>query len=74
MVRSILKHMHMPNYLWGEEIRNSTYILNRIATRSLKDKTPYKVFCMKKPNIDHLQIFGCHGYAKIEKPHLKKIR
>lgn len=73
MTRSIMKHMHMPNYLWGEAIRHSTYLLNRISTRAVKDKTPYEVYRDKKPNIDHLRIFGCIEYAKIEKPHLQKL-
>lgn len=73
MTRSILKHMLVPNYLWGEAIRQSTYLLNRIATRALKDKTPYEAFRSKKPNINHLRTFGCIGYAKVETPHLKKL-
>lgn len=73
MTRSILKHMRMPNYLWGEAIRYSTYLLNIIGTRVLEDKTPYEVLRKKKPNIEHLRIFGCIGYAKIDKPHLRKL-
>ncbi|KAG7572544.1 Ribonuclease H-like superfamily [Arabidopsis suecica] len=73
MARSIMKHMNVPNYLWGEAIRHFTYLLNRIATRALKDKTPYEMFRNKKPKIDHLRIFGCIGFAKIEKLHLKNL-
>ena len=73
MARSIMKHMHVPNYLWGEAVRHSAYLLNRIATRAVKDRTPYEVFRDKKPNIDHLRIFGCIGYAKVETPNLKKL-
>jgi len=54
MARSILKHMHMPNYLWGEAIRHSTYLINRVATRALKDRTPYECFREKKPIVDHI--------------------
>lgn len=42
MARSILKHMHMPTYLWGEAIRHSTYLINRVATRPLNEKTLYE--------------------------------
>ncbi|CAA7014432.1 unnamed protein product [Microthlaspi erraticum] len=73
MTRSIMKHMHVPNYLWGEKTRHSTYLLNRTATRTLKDGTPYEVFRGKKPSIEHLRIFGCIGYAKVETPYLKKL-
>lgn len=73
MTQSILKHMMVPNYLWGEAVRHSTYILNRVATRSLKERTPYEIFRDKRPNISHLRTFGCIGYAKTVKPHLKKL-
>lgn len=73
MTRSILKHMQMPNYMWGEATRHSTYLLNRIATRAVKDRTPYEVCREKKPNISHLRTFGCIGYAKTVKPHLRKL-
>ena len=54
-------------------MRHSTYLLNRIATRSLKDKTPYEMLRSKTPNVNHLRVFGCIGYAKTEVSHLKKL-
>ena len=73
MARSILKHMYVPNYLWGEAIRHCTYLLNRIATRKLNDRTPYELYRGRKPNISHLRVFGCIGYAKVDSKHLKKL-
>ena len=73
MTRSMLKHMHMPTYLWGETVRHATYLINCIATRSLKDSTPYEVYRGRNPNINQLRIFGCIGYAKTERVHLKKL-
>ncbi|KAG7552453.1 Integrase catalytic core [Arabidopsis thaliana x Arabidopsis arenosa] len=73
MTRSILKHMNIPNYLWGEAVRHATYLINRVATRTLTDKTPYEAYKGKKPNIQHLRVFGCTAYARIESPHLKKL-
>lgn len=73
MARSIMKHMSLPCFLWGETIRHVTYLLNRLATRSLNDKTPYELFRGKKPNVSHLRVFGCIGYAKIVGIHLKKL-
>lgn len=68
-----MKHMSVPNYLWGEAVRHSTYLLNRMATRVVKDRTPYEAFRERKPNISHLKIFGCIGYAKVEAKFLKKL-
>ncbi|KAG7594051.1 Integrase catalytic core [Arabidopsis thaliana x Arabidopsis arenosa] len=75
MTRSMMKHMHLPNYLWGETIRLTTYLLNRVVTRALKDMTPYECFRGKKPSMDHIRImiFGCIAYAKVDKPHLRKL-
>lgn len=73
MTRSILKGTECPNYLWGEAVRHSTYLINRVATRVLELKTPYEVLKGKKPNVSHIRIFGCVGYAKVDIPHLKKL-
>ena len=64
--------MSVPNYLWGEAVRHSTYIINRVATRVLS-QTPYQMFKGKKPNVEHMRVFGCLGYAKIDRVHLKKL-
>ncbi|KAG7565310.1 Integrase catalytic core [Arabidopsis suecica] len=73
MTRSILKHMKVPNYLWGEAVRHATYLINRVGTRTLITQTPYEAFKGKKPNISHLRVFGCICYAKTDSQHLKKL-
>ncbi|KAG7571799.1 Zinc finger CCHC-type superfamily [Arabidopsis suecica] len=73
MTRSLMKHMNVPNYLWGEAVRHATYLINRVATRTLEKQTPYEVFKSKKPNVGHLKVFGCIGFAKTEIAHLKKL-
>lgn len=73
MTRSLLKGMKVPNHMWGEAVRHSTYIINRVSTKALDGKTPYQVFFTKKPNIEHLRVFGCIAYAKINGPGLKKL-
>ena len=73
MTRSILKHMSVPNWLWGEAVRHATYLINRIATRSLMGKTPYEALCCKKPSLTHLRTFGCVCYARTETAGRKKL-
>ena len=73
MTRSILKHMKVPNELWGEAVRHSTYLINRIATKSLEGKTPYEVLRSKTPNVSHLKVFGCICYAKTDAVGRKKL-
>lgn len=67
MTRSILKHMSLPNYLWGEAVRHATYLINRVVTRSLTPaQTPYEVYRGRKPNLGHICVFGCIGYVRTE--------
>ena len=48
----------------GGAVRHATYLINRIATRSLIGHTPYKDFRNKRPNLRHLKIFDCVCYAR----------
>ena len=73
MTRSIMKHMKVPNMLWGEAVRHSTYLINRIATKSLADKTPYEALRARKPDISHLKVFGCVCYARTNTVGRKKL-
>lgn len=57
----------MPNYLSSEAVRHVTYIINRVATRSLAPtQTPYEVLRERKPNLGHLRVFGCIGYTRTD--------
>lgn len=40
--------------LYVEAVRHSTYILNLVATRVLKDVTPYEAYRGSKPNLSHM--------------------
>lgn len=54
-------------------MRNATYLINRISTRSLLGKTPYEMLREKKPNLTHLKVFRCIGYARNEAVGSKKL-
>ena len=58
MTQSVLKHMNIPNYLWGEAVRHACYLTNRVATRSLIFQTPDEVFKGRKLSVKHLKVFG----------------
>nr|GEY19363.1 zinc finger, CCHC-type [Tanacetum cinerariifolium] len=69
----MLKAMHMPQIFWAEAIRHAVYVLNRVSTKALKDSTPYEALKDTKPNMRHLRVCRCKAYAKLTKPHLKKL-
>ncbi|KAL8093109.1 hypothetical protein AgCh_035123 [Apium graveolens] len=73
MARSFLKEMKMPLTIWGEAVRHSVYILNRLPTRAITGKTPYEAWTGEKPNIDHIRVFGCTTHMKIPSVYTKKL-
>lgn len=54
-------------------MRHATYLINRAATRTLRLQTPYECFTGKKLNLEHLRVFGCIGYVKVDSVHLRKL-
>lgn len=73
MARSFLKEMKMPAEMWGEAVRHSVYILNRLPTRAVSGKTPYEAWTGKRPNVSHIRVFGCVAHMKIPSVHVTKL-
>ncbi|KAL8136100.1 hypothetical protein AgCh_010629 [Apium graveolens] len=73
MARSLLKEKGMPLVFWGEAVWHAVYILNRLPTRALSKQTPYEAWKGKRPNLDHLRIFGCVGHMKTPGIHARKL-
>ena len=71
--RSLLKSMQVPTNLWGEAVRHAVYLLNRLPTKVLGDCTPYQAWTGKRPQLEHLRVFGCIAHVKIVGSHLKKL-
>ncbi|WVY91230.1 hypothetical protein V8G54_036744 [Vigna mungo] len=65
MVRCMLKSKEMPQFLWGEVVLTTTYILNRTPTKRLKNITPEEAWSTIKPNVKHLGVFGSICYKQI---------
>lgn len=74
MTRSFLKESKLPSCMWGEAVRHSVYVLNRLPTRALDGTTPYEAWGGKKPDLVHIKVFGCVAVMKIPSVHVKKIR
>jgi hypothetical protein len=73
MARSLLKSMNMPGKLWGEAVRHSVYLLNRLPTKAMADKTPFEGWWGRKPNLGFLKVFGSTAHVRVAGPHLKKL-
>lgn len=49
---------------WGEAILTSTYLQNRLPSRSLQ-KTPFELWWGRKPDLGHIRIFGSEAFVHV---------
>nr|KAJ0198111.1 hypothetical protein LSAT_V11C700366270 [Lactuca sativa] len=55
---------NLPNRFWGECILTAAYIINRLPSKVIKNKTPYEIVWNQKPQYDHMQVLGCLAYYR----------
>jgi len=69
--RALLFQSNLPLEFWGECVLTSTYIINRLPSPLLKNKSPFKLLYNQPPSLSHLKSFGCLYYATIVSPKQK---
>jgi transposase InsO family protein len=72
MVRSMISYTSLPLNLWGEALKTTVYILNRVPTKSA-NKTPYELWTGRKPSLQYFRIWGCPAEARLYRPQEKKL-
>ena len=60
-------------HLWAEDARTTVYVQDCTLHRVLENKAPKEVFSGKKPEVNHLKIFGCPMYIHIPKEKRTKL-
>ncbi|GBN94932.1 Retrovirus-related Pol polyprotein from transposon TNT 1-94 [Araneus ventricosus] len=60
-VKCLLKDSNLRNGFWAEALLCFTYTWNRICHQS-HNKTPFELYCGRKPSIRHLKPFGATAY------------
>ena len=56
---ALLDHSHLPFQMWDHAFITTTYLINRLPSVSLENKTPYFKLFHKFPDYAHLRVFGC---------------
>ena len=57
--RSMLHDQSLPLYLWAEASAAAVYLQNRSPHRILGKMTPEEAFIGRRPDVEHIRIFGC---------------
>ena len=58
-VKTMIHDQDLHMHLWDEATRTKMYVQNIISHSALGFKTPEEMFKGKKPEVNHLMIFGC---------------
>ena len=67
MVRSIMSFVDLPILFWGYALETTTYILNRVPTKSIVS-TLFEISKGKKLNLKVVKIWGCPAHVKRYNP------
>ncbi|KAG8491981.1 hypothetical protein CXB51_015331 [Gossypium anomalum] len=65
MAKYLLFESKVPSKFWAETTNTSVYLLNKLPTTAVNDKTPFEVWHDLKPTVSHLKVFGCVCYTLI---------
>ena len=63
---SLLKNASLPEKFWDEAVSTATFLINRMTTALLQNKSPYEVLFHLQPDYNLFRTFGCLCY-----PHLR---
>jgi hypothetical protein len=55
--RALLFQAKLPNYFWNYAIQHATFLINRIPTPVLNNKSPFEVLHKTLPDLEQLKVF-----------------
>jgi hypothetical protein len=71
--RSMLHDQSLPLYLWAEACCTAVYLQNRSPHRILGKMTPEEAFTGRRPDVEHIRIFGCSTFSHVPSERRTKL-
>lgn len=62
----MFSHAFLPSKFWDELFYSGTFIINRLPSSLLYDKSSYELLFGHLPNYSFLRVFGCLCYLHIQ--------
>ncbi|XP_057734746.1 uncharacterized protein LOC130950242 [Arachis stenosperma] len=63
VTRSLIFQSDIPKCFWNFALLHAVYIINRIPSTFLQNKSPFQLLYQTFPDLSDLKIFGCLAYA-----------
>ncbi|KAJ0531873.1 putative RNA-directed DNA polymerase [Helianthus annuus] len=57
--RALRFEANLPKRFWGECVLTATYVINRLPSKVIGNKTPFELLHNQKPDDDFMMTFGC---------------
>lgn len=71
--RALLYQSKLPASYWSYALLHATFIINRVTSPTLHNKSPYKLLHDKFPDIDSFKVFGSLCYSTSLHSHITKL-
>ncbi|KAM1757600.1 hypothetical protein ACFX11_006838 [Malus domestica] len=59
---TLLQTSHLPAPFWSCASQTSVYLINRMPSQTLNQKSPFEMLYGSVPDVSHLKVFGCSCY------------
>ena len=70
MARCLMFKKNLPREYWAETAHTAVFLLNRLPTKAVAEKTPYEAWYGFKPSLKNLKVFGCLCFVYV--PQIKR--
>ena len=71
---TILQNAKLPASFWTHAVQTSIYLINRMPSVILQNKSPYEILFQNIPYVSHLRIFGCACFPLLRPYRLNKLQ
>ncbi|KAM1411401.1 hypothetical protein COP1_024098 [Malus domestica] len=71
---TLLQHASLPSEFWSFGCQTAVYLINRMPTTILQNKSPFEALYGKLPIISHLKIFGCSCFPFLSPYNASKLQ
>ncbi|KAF1873716.1 hypothetical protein Lal_00027754 [Lupinus albus] len=63
VIRALLFQSHLSHCHWSYALQHTAFLINRLPSKILKNKSPYELLHQTLPNMSDLRVFGCQSFV-----------